>query len=224
MMGGREYVVVLSSGSTPITRDTAVIYSLTDEQVTSRKNIRPFFEQIKEKAAMQTNDEINIEGLAIADQEAYLLHRGNISGNIIISLSKESLFNYLTNQETEIPSFDLAHFKLPELEDTEAGFSGACMAPDNSSIIFTASVEKTADVYNDGAIAGSFIGIISLDGLNDGEYLADLLLENGKVVKKKLEGVAVKEAEDNKYHLLLVTDNDDGTSDLFNAYLIFQGN
>lgn len=50
--------------------------------------------------------------------------------------------------------------------------------------------------------------------------MADLLLEDGKILTKKLEGVAVKQAKDNKYHLLIVTDNDDGTSDLINAQLI----
>ena len=52
--------------------------------------------------------------------------------------------------------------------------------------------------------------------------MAELLLKDGEILTKKLEGVAVKNATDNKYHLLLVTDNDDGTSDLIKAQLIIQ--
>lgn len=137
-----------------------------------------------------------------------------------VTETMKSLFNYITQGEAAIPAFEIYRFRLPELDGSSAGFSGACMMPGNSSLIFTASVEKTTDVYNDGAIAGSYIGIIPLNGLKDGKFMADLLLEDGEILTKKLEGVAVRNVTDNKYHLLIVTDNDNGTSDLIKAHLI----
>jgi len=216
-----DYLLVLSSGSDPITRDTASLIALETGEIIVKKNIRPLYEKIKMSAGITGDDEINIEGLAVSKTEAYLFHRGNISGNIVISIGLKSLVSYLRNEQLNIPDFTVYHFELPEYEGTKSGFSGACMLPGNRGVLFTASMEKTDNVYDDGQIAGSYMGIISLEGLSKGEFRATLVRSKQTVLKKKLEGVTIKSATNNKMVILAVSDNDDGTSDLFEMEVSF---
>ncbi len=211
---GEEYLVMLSSGSKKITRDTALIVQPEQGKVIARKNIRPLFEAIKKDAGIIGENEINIEGLAVSTHKVYLFHRGNISGNLIISFELMDFFNYLSSVNGTLPPFAIHTFTLPAIDATEAGFSGACMLPGDTAILFTASVEKTTDVYNDGLIAGSFIGVIGLSGLKRGNFLAEPVKENDTILPVKLEGIAVTGISDHRLRLITVADNDNGTSDL----------
>jgi len=219
---GTDFLLVLSSGSTQKTRDTAVLIELQTREIIAKKNLRPLYEKIKETSGISQNDEINIEGLAVSGSHAYLLHRGNISGNLVVSLTKESLLKYLLSQDDHIPELNAYQFLLPDYQGSKAGFSGACMMPDNNGILFTASLEDTDNVYDDGQIRGSYIGIIPISGLLNGKYSAKLVHSEGKVLTKKLEGLTIKSADKNKLVILSVSDNDDGTSDLFELSIILK--
>ena len=223
IIDGHHYLVFLSSGSMLLTRDTAEIVDIEAGEIVTRKNIRPLLDRIKQTARFPEDDEINIEGLAITEQQIYMLHRGNISGNLIISLEVRPFYEYLTGMTEKLPGIEIYPFNLPRLENTSAGFSGACITPDNQFLVFTASVEKTGDVLSDGEIAGSYLGIIPFHRMAEGFYEATLLQRDGGVLPAKLEGVAVHDMEGNVAHLLVVADNDDGTSDLYEVELIFPG-
>ncbi len=220
IIDGHDYLIFLSSGSMEITRDTADIVDILSGKLVNKRNIRPLFERIKETAGIHPKDEINIEGLAITKEVVYLFHRGNISGNLVIAIKTRLFYDYLTVPDSSVPEFGVHPFILPDHEGTTAGFSGACVTPDEKYLVFTASVEKTTDVYNDGMITGSYIGLIPINELSAGTYLATLMKKDGKVLPKKLEGVAVHDVAGNIAHLLVVADNDDGTSDLFEVELL----
>ena len=217
-------LLVLSSGSLNHTRDTAYIFNIYSDNLINKKNIRPLYESIKKHVNMSIEHEINLEGLAISGNNVYMLHRGNVSENFIVRINKLDFNSYLYSSDT-IPSFEVFWFDLPTSNDLISGFSGACMHPNDSEIIFCASMEKTNDEVNDGEIVGSYVGIIPLTTLSKGKYTATLLRENDKISRYKLEGLCVKDSPEglnnsNYVSLLGVCDNDDGTSYFLDLQMI----
>ncbi|MAZ93271.1 MAG: hypothetical protein CMF58_02550 [Lentimicrobiaceae bacterium] len=209
-------LLVLSSGSVNHTRDTAYIFNIYSHTLINKKNIRPLYESIKEYVNMSTENEINLEGLAISDNNVYLFHRGNVSENFIIQVNKLDFDSYMYSSGT-IPSFEAFWFDLPTSDGVISGFSGACMHPNDSAIIFCASLEKSDNEVNDGEIVGSYVGYIPLTTLSEGKYTATLLRENDEVSQYKIEGLCFKDSAEginnlNYVPLLGVVDNDDGTS------------
>lgn len=218
---GIEYLMVISSGSSEVSRDTAYLISVNTEWTIKKRNLRPLYETLKQTANISGKDEINIEGIAIHLKKTYLLHRGNVSGNFIAVLDTDQLVNYISNSSNQIPEVEIIPFDLPVYKNQKSGFSGACISPDGINIVFTASLEETNDVVNDGRVLGSYVGLIGLDNLSDGEYEAVLIKRDGKTLEKKLEGISIKSSSKNKMKALVVCDNDDGTSDLFEMEIYY---
>jgi len=206
--------LVLSSGSKVNSRDTAVLFTHGDSSNILKRNIRPIFEKIKTKAEMG-DEEINIEGLAIAGVKAYLFHRGNISGNFIAEMNKNDFLHYLQTGHYHDLSINIHRFDLPKLNGVPSGFSGACYLQNNHSLLFTASMEDTKSVTADGEVSGSYIGSIPIKSIEKAIYHSTLLKKEGKILAKKLEGICIKKAQGNEMDAITVCDNDDGTSDLF---------
>ncbi len=206
--------LVLSSGSKLNSRDTAVLISFGDSIHILKKNIRPLYEKIKLQADMG-DEEINIEGLALAEQNAYLFHRGNISGNFITEINRKQLLDYLESGEHVPDDIIIYPFQLPLFDGVASGFSGAYYYADQELLLFTASMEATSSVTADGKVSGSYIGYIPIDSLSKGTFYSTLLKKDGKILAKKLEGICVKTAYGNVLDILSVCDNDDGSSDLY---------
>ncbi len=220
--GDRDYLLVLSSGSMVDTRDTAHLIQLADSMAFFKKNIRPLYEKIKSLAGIPDINEINIEGLAISNTFAYLFHRGNVYENFIMEIQLDTFMNYLLTNDNNLPAMKIHTFDLPSFKETPSGFSGACIMPDQSAILYTASLEDTDSELYDGEILGSFIGYIPLNKLHEGISYASLLTDkNDRPINKKLESIVIKSETDNKLLVLSVSDNDDGSSDIFemNVYL-----
>ena len=218
----RDYLLVLSSGSMVDTRDTAHLVQLADSMAFFKKNIRPLYEEIKSLAGIPDSNEINIEGLAISNTAAYLFHRGNVYENFMAEIDLDVLMTYLLTNNNPAPDFTIHTIQLPEYKGISSGFSGACIMPDQSAILYTASLEDTDSELYDGEILGSFIGYIPLNKLDAGISYASLLTDkNDRPINKKLESIVIKSETDNKLLILSVSDNDDGSSDIFemNVYL-----
>jgi len=213
---GQDYMLVLSSGSMLKTRDTAFLVNMDDPMSFIKKNIRNLYDEIKRTVGIPDTNEINIEGLAISDKHAYLFHRGNVFENFILEIELDAFMNYLLSVDEFIPKTQVYYFILPEHNGIPSGFSGACMLPDNSAILYTASLEDTESELYDGEILGSFIGYIPLNNIQKGTSIAALLTDkNNKPINKKLESIVIKSVKDNKLVVLSVSDNDDGSSDIF---------
>lgn len=209
---GNTYILVLSSGSKKITRDTIHLISIKENRVIKSKNIRPLYEEIRKKAGLSDSDDINFEALAINNSSVFMLQRGNNNENLVIAFSKRDFMRYVKKKNSQIPEFSITRFNLPELENTIAGFSGVCILPDNSGLLFTASLEATSNAYDDGEILGSYIGWIKFDDFKKDLSTTKLIMVDDKVLKTKLEGICVKSVENNKTSIITVSDNDDGTS------------
>lgn len=212
---GIDKVLVLSSGSKQPARDTAFQVRFDVTWLLKKKNIRPLYLKIKSAAGMTGDEEINIEGLAISDKKVYLLQRGNLSGNFIAAFDKLPFMMYLDSDKNPLPGVKIYKFNLPEYNGVPSGFSGACMLPGNRGLLFTASMEDTGSSYEDGAVLGSYIGMIPLSELPNGKYFTRLFTKKDEPVAKKLEGITVKGFENKILMVVTVSDNDDGTSDIY---------
>ncbi len=214
-------LVIISSGSSKITRDTAFIVNILGNGNLISKNLRPLYEEIKLMANLPSENEINIEGVTFSGDNTYLLHRGNVSENIVIEINQKSFIDYL-KKDMLIPHISIYKFNLPQYDGVSSGFSGACLLPDSSGLIFTASMEDTKDEINDGVVLGSFVGVIPFSQMEAGKFYSTLLLDsNNKPLEKKLEGISVQSvSNDGQIGVITVCDNDDGTSDIISFNII----
>ena len=215
--GDETYMLILSSGSKKIKRDTAFLFSMKTKKVVAKKDLRPWFEKIKTKSEMSSNDEINIEGVAVSDNKIYVVHRGNVSGNFIAATSLDNFMNYLLKKSEITPDVQVYKFILPAKDGVIAGLSGACNLPGENGLLVTASLETTKDVVNDGAVLGSYLGFIPFSGMEKGIInLTPINDGEGKMIPKKQEGVvSVYVGKTGVHHAITVCDNDDGSSDIF---------
>ena len=220
-LNNKNYLFILSSGSVKDSRDTSYWNYLERENLFHKKNLRSVFELIKSKSVMSAEDEINIEGLAIDDEKLYLFHRGNVSGNFVAVFALKQFLNFLENDSFTMPEPEIHFFTLPEYNQLRSGFSGACMMPGNDGILFTASLEKTDDVISDGAVLGSYVGIIPLKGMAKGSYQSAFVKVENEILPVKLEGITIKSFEENKLMAVAVCDNDDGTSEIINLEIFY---
>jgi len=219
--GNDSEIVIVSSGSSINTRDTAYIVNISGSEKSFSKNLRPLYEKIKLISNLPTENEINIEGIAFSDEHAYIVHRGNVSENLLIEINRQEFLDFI-KEVRPIPDFNIYKYYLPMYNGISSGFSGICLNPDKSGLIFTASMEDTNDEINDGKILGSFVGIIPFSGMADGELSASLLLVNSIPWQKKLEGISVLNIDDiGRMHVITACDNDNGTSDIitFNIFI-----
>jgi hypothetical protein len=219
--GGADYLLVLPSGSIMESRDTAYTLFLAFDDLIKHRNVRPVFEQIKQQAGMDPDDEINIEGLAISDDRAYLFHRGNISGNFIAVFEAGSLLYHIDNDLVAIPEAEIYPIDLPGYGQVQSGFSGASMLPDQSGLLFSASLENTMDVVSDGEILGSYIGLMASGEPGRKSYRYGMVQQEGKMLALKIEGLAIQNVTGNKIRAFAVCDNDNGTSEILELEIFF---
>lgn len=152
--------------------------------------------------ASMDKDELNIEGAFFKGDELYLFNRGNGKNNrnfiaIIQGKNFAEEFNII-----------LQDIKLPKLNGIQTGFSDAILV--ENTIYFLATAEGGKSTYNDGKIAGTILGTISLKNLKlkSTQILSDT---------KKLEGITLFKQTGKNKTFLLCEDNDDknATSTIF---------
>jgi hypothetical protein len=213
-------LLILGSGSKSPSRDTAILFDLKEEKVRWKASMKPLYHQFLLMGKFDSLQSINIEGLASDSNFVYFLNRGNVCGkNYIFRIPKDAFVNYLFFGQ--IPSIEAFLFDLPKIDGVFSGFSGACITPDQQHLIFTCSVEATVDVYSDGEILGSYVGLIPLRGPDALRSQKSFLVhEKGVPIKTKLESVFVAHQEHSSFELVAVSDEDNGTSGVFSFSLM----
>jgi hypothetical protein len=119
--------------------------------------------------------------------------------------------------EETIPStsVNLRQIELPESNGIVAGFSGACLVPASNDILFTASLEDTPNVIDDGPSLGSFLGKIHYSRYPDKKPVTVRVTIDGNLYPGKIESIAIEKViSENEIEALVVTDNDEGPSEL----------
>jgi hypothetical protein len=217
---GDPHLYIFGSGSKPNDRDTLIIFKITDSTF-EKYSLTSFYNLIVAFLPSQNREDLNLEAAEIIDGRLLLFNRGTNSLFII----KMADFKRYLNQELPVEDliFTIFTFDLPSYENVQAGFSGACSMPGSSAIIFTATMEKTTNWFDDGEIIGSFVGTIDLQNLDEKKVENVILLEKKNIpVKDKIEGISFKEhINENEMLFLAVSDNDEGSTKLFELKISF---
>jgi hypothetical protein len=127
----------------------------------------------------------------------------------VFQLPLEQALAWLRGGRQPVPPVQVRPFALPAIGGKRAGFSGASAF--GSRVFVSASVEDTPDPVLDGAVLGSFVGVLDLE--NAAVDLAPLAWADGRPFAGKVEGVAVRrKLAERHWEVLLVTDDDAGGS------------
>lgn len=206
-------LIIFGSGSKSPERDCFIRVFLGEKVAVKPYNITPFYNHLKSLDIM-LGSELNIEALAAHNGKLFLFNRRR---NIIFSFDYKAFIEHL-DKGAAIPTILATKVNLPKINGIEAGLSGATTT-NTHQLIFTASVENTSNAYDDGAVLGSFVGMVDIEKIEDQAAYQYVLIEN-EGAPLKVESVAVQnENADNQADLLLVTDSDGGESLLLKVQL-----
>lgn len=228
---GKPYLLMMGSGSAPARRK-AYLYNICGDDICREGagahgakaiDVDDLYQQLESHDAL-SGSLLNIEGVAAGHGRLYLLQRAIGTGqNVLISYSMADFIPYLlAESNAQLPNPELTFFRLPKLNNLQAGFSGAYVYDDK--LFFTASLEDTGDAYADGEVLGSYVGYIPFSGLNSRDTLevpaAPILQSDGSPYMGKAESLLVKNREGKgKYRLVVVSDDDQGGSELLEVVL-----
>lgn len=209
-----SFLLIFGSGAKSPYRDLLVKVDLNNPSKYESFSLNAFYLKLKACGI----PELNIEGAVYFDDQLFLLNRAD---NSIISVSYIEFETLLKVHNPEI-NVVIHKFDLPVYQNVQAGFSGASLIPGTSKIIYTASFEATDNWIDDGKILGSIVGIIDLNDLEETNGTSGIFLTaDEKIIPVKLESVTVRMASKGKAHLVFISDQDDGSSELFEAELKF---
>ena len=215
--GDKRELFIFGSGSKSPYRELLVKISTESDNTCTHFSLNSFYTKLK-LACGFADAELNIEAAIYAKESIYLFNRGK---NTIIQFSL-SEFNDFIEQKIAEMNFTVFAIELPKINETSAGFSGATFWPEQQKIIFTASVENTSNWIDDGAMLGSFVGILDLKDLqNNMKPVCLPVQKKGKNLPVKIESVAILSSKKNKLNLIMVVDTDGAASELIEADLSF---
>jgi hypothetical protein len=210
---GRDHLLLVGSGSTEHRKS---IRLFDPEQ----SQIYPLYEQadydfFEQQVIACGGHELNLEAVCANDQQVFMFQRGHL------------------DQQHWVMQFDLAalcagkplsqawqhtfHLNPPQIQQHHSGVSGACWLGHAQLMACTASVETSANSYDDGEVLGSMIGLITATGDTLGWVtLCDV---DGQPLPIKVEGIVAHQPQQTATELWLVTDSDGGDSDIIHARL-----
>ena len=207
-----ENLFLLGSGSLSPYRNLGWKYNFQTKD-TVPVNLEPLYSKAKDSGIEQ----INIEGACFVSGKLILVNRGN----------KGYPYNHLiiTNEQfwaDSILQISVAEFKTDH-DDISSfrGISGLCYAKENDKLIMTVSTEDTRNSYDDGAIGKSYLWIVNSIStkLNNKiikrNRLIDLEYIDPRFKGQKIESATVIGETNELIHLVMVADNDDGSSTVF---------
>lgn len=207
-----DQMYVLGSGSRSPQRDVAFLVALSSDAV-KKININSFYSLFRDKQLIK---EMNIEGFAACKDKLLFFNRGNTQYPNQLIISDQKVL------KKQFPDrFKVMPVQCGNIENIPLGISGACYDAMNDILLLTASGEDTNNAYDDGAIAGSAILVVqnAYKKLDDEILTADevfLLGENHpEFTQQKIESICITKQQDKNYTCVLVADNDDGNSTLF---------
>lgn len=219
--GNDSVILILGSGSKSPVRDHAKLIRFQgDVPIVEEYDLFSFYMHVKERSKL-SDDAFNIEAAAVLDDRLYLFNRGE---NKIIDCSLPKFMEHLKGEiDADEVKIKVTKIDLPLIKGIEAGFSGACTDSQNDRILFTASVENTANWIDDGQVLGSFIGVLDPDKLSDHiTPTAIEIKEDGNILPIKVESIAIYESNEGSVKCVLVTDSDGGVSELLDVTISFR--
>lgn len=205
-----DALFIFGSGSKSPQRNSGMLIKLNDKLQLSTYDLTLLYELIMEEANLSP-EELNIEAAAVLGSRLYLFNRWD---NKIISMKTVDFQKFINNEKEKI-KLKVVTIDLPEIDGIDAGFSGACADEKFNRIIFTASVENTNNSIDDGAVLGSFIGVLDKKELiQHFQPECELLTQYDETMTVKVESVTLKESMKKSLNCVLVTDSDGMASEV----------
>ena len=207
---GEQVLFLFGSGSKWPYRNKGIAFSVTQQKMIETYDLTSLYEELSEKAKIH-QDEFNIEAATALNGKLYLFNRGE---NKVIIIKERDFIEFIAGS-AELPKMKVFSLDLPNIDGIMSGFSGATSDEKNGKILFTASVENTADWVQDGEVLGSFVGIFDPEKLHQHYTPHTALIENENgPVRIKVESITIDDTASNEYHCALITDSDGGISEL----------
>lgn len=220
---GTVWSLILGSGS-GIDRQVGYLVSVDGRFTAHARDMAALYRDFAALAGFKADELVNIEALTIANNTAYLFNRGNAGRNLIFRVPLKGLMSYMSGATGKIADIQLHEVLLPSLKGVQAGLSGADFWPEIDSLVYSASVEKTDNAHDDGAVLGSYLGLIPLSMLKDGATLdltgsAQLITKAKAPLATKVESIVLTHTDRASATGALLSDNDDGSSGFFELKL-----
>lgn len=183
------------------------------ERYSYNLDLEPLYSKVKGLGIEQ----INMEGACFVQGKLILVNRGNkgYPANQLI----------ITNENFWVKdsSFQVSFIPFVAQKDTSSfkGISGLCYAKQTDQLIMTVSTENTRNSYDDGEIGKSYLWIINniSTKLNSQTIAPDKIIDLEEIDQRfkgyKIESVTTIGETNKLIDLVLVADNDDGSSTIF---------
>jgi hypothetical protein len=203
-------LVLLGSGSLSPFRDSAYMIDINNRRKEA-KDLTGLLKIVNQQGIR----ELNLEG-AVRDGHEYILaNRGNLNwrkNHLIFTLS---LFFPEPGMVAIIP--------VRSIDDSSSfqGISGLAYGSINDALVMTASTEQTTNSFEDGAIGKSYIWIIKklFSTVGKAELSPEIVIDLERIDPifkgQKIESVTILEESNGFVRLVLVADNDNGSSSIF---------
>lgn len=209
-----DKLYILGSGSVSPQRDVAFIVDLHEDSV-KRANTSAFYGLFRDRHLIP---EMNIEGLTICRDKVLFFNRANTShGNHLIITDQKILTKRFPDR------FKVMPVHIPDLKGIPLGISGAAYDAARDILILSASAENTDNAYDDGEVLGSVLAMVRdiTQKLDEPVLTVEelLVLDGPGFNRQKIESVCITRVSGNSYDLVLVADNDQGNSVLFDVQL-----
>ena len=209
-------ILIVGSGSLAPYRNYGWLIDPLTKQKT-QLDLKPFYTRLKAEGT----DALNIEGLAAMPSDIILASRSNRSfrSNYLIFTSKE-FWNIEDSAEIKI-------CKVGANTDTTSfqGVSGLEYSKLSDRLLLTVSTENTNSSVEDGTIGKSYLWIINdisakkrMTAINPTKVI-DLEAMDERFKGHKIESVCIIAENKKEMQLVLVADDDNGTSVLFKITL-----
>ena len=215
-ISGIPYLVILGSGSFDTVRNSGLLISVKTQQETSFE-----LDSLYSRFLSSGIKELNIESITKINDGFIIGNRGNTSypENHLIFIS-DNFWNPSVK-----PLFKIIKIEAGRNQNFFQGISGLSYSSLNDDLILSISTENTPNAYDDGEIGKSYLWIIkNFSSKRDSILLKpDVIIDLNELDKSftghKIESVCIVSADKNKYELVLVADDDKGTSLLFRIRL-----
>jgi hypothetical protein len=220
LLNNIPHLFIIGSASTEKRKKTLLLPVQNDHA--AHNLFQPFFykdaflQQLKAKGI----SELNIEGSTVLKDSLILSNRGNITNPINHLVIIPTAAINAPAQQTTIP-FSVISLNLPANGKNFMGVSDLCYIESKDILLISLSSEATTNSYDDGVISDSYIGWIYdiTKKIHNTSVELDELINLTDVdpafAVQKIEGVCVAAVNDSQWDIHLVSDNDNGESNLF---------
>jgi len=215
-LDNENYLLVMGSGSKE-PRNRGILMDVKTEKI-KEIDCAVFYERLKASGISH----LNIEGAVQVHEFLVFSNRANNENpvNQLIITSPDFF-----RRQADVP-VDFLNVDLSDYEGV-IGISGLTYSYTHDQLIFTTSIEDTANSYDDGPIGKSYIGIVENGYRKIWRHkmkvneLIDLPGTHKEFRGHKVESVCIQSEKNRSIKMHMVADNDTGESFLFKVRLRF---